>query len=241
MSPFGGVDDEQTSENIKKCDLKFPSEAFKGISEEGQDFIKKLLIKNKTSRMNVYEALEHPWLADASKQSDSQIPSSKYDNIRSKIKQRYSEWPEPNPAIGRLANYSSLRKLRPKEYSIYSSYFDRRDANPRFVLRPRNQRVTEGQNATFSCVILAASPPIVTWHQGGAEIKQSTKHFKRYNRNSYILEVRRCTLEDQGEYIVKAVNSYGERDYNVFLTVDRNFNFFLPLIFILTKISKNLI
>jgi hypothetical protein len=32
--------------------------------------------------------------------------------------------------------------------------------------------------------------------------------------------VRRCTAEDQGEYVVRAVNSYGERDYNVFLTVD---------------------
>lgn len=27
-------------------------------------------------------------------------------------------------------------------------------------------------------------------------------------------------MEDQGEYVVRAVNSYGERDYNVFLTVE---------------------
>lgn len=32
--------------------------------------------------------------------------------------------------------------------------------------------------------------------------------------------MRRCTQEDQGEFVVRAVNSYGERDYNVFLTVD---------------------
>ena len=27
------------------------------------------------------------------------------------------------PAIGRIANFSSLRKHRPKEYQIYESYF----------------------------------------------------------------------------------------------------------------------
>lgn len=33
------------------------------------------------------------------------------------------DWPQPQPAIGRLANFSSLRKHRPKEYSIYDAYF----------------------------------------------------------------------------------------------------------------------
>lgn len=227
LSPFGGVDDEQTSENIKKCDVKFPSDAFGSISDNGKDFIKRLLIKNKAGRMNVYEAFEHPWLSESDSGSSHTIPSSKYDNIRAKINDKYSTWPTPNPALGRTANYSSLRKLRPKEYKIYSSYFDRRDATPRFVIKPRNQHVTEGQNALFNCIILASSPPVVSWYQGGSEIKQSTKHMKRYNRNSYALEVRRCTLEDNGEYIVRAVNSYGEREYNVYLTVDRKIYTFL--------------
>lgn len=189
LSPFGGADDEQTAENIKRCDLRLPSDAFGNISEEGHDFIKKLLVKAKASRMNVYEALEHPWLADLESGSTLQIPSSKYEGIRNKIKQRYMEWPDPRPAIGITSNFSSLRKLRPKEYGIYSSYFDRRDANPRFVIRPRNLNVQEGQNAFFNCIILAVSPPVVTWTFQGAEIRQSTKHMKRYNRYSYALEV----------------------------------------------------
>ena len=218
LSPFGGVDDNETSENIKKCELKFPGDVFGSISENGIDFIKKLLVKNKTSRMNVHEAFEHPWLLEDS-QEGAQIPSAKYQRIRNKIEDKYAAWPKPNPAIGRLANFSSLKKLRPKEYSIYNSYFDRRDATPRFVLRPRSQQVTEGQNAEFRCLILAASPPVVSWFQGGNEIKQSTKHMKKYSRNSYILEIKRCTLDDKGEYIVKAINSYGDREYNVFLNV----------------------
>jgi len=219
FSPFAGVDDDQTAENIKKCELRFPDNLFSGISDNGKDFIQKLLVKNKAARMNVHEALEHPWLLEDA-EDGRQIPSSTYDRIRNKIKEKYSTWPVPNPSIGRLANYSSLKKNRPKEYNIYDSYFDRRDAVPRFVIRPRNQNVLEGQTAAFKCTILAVTPPVVSWYQGGNELKQSMKYMKKYSKNTYTLEVKRCALEDVGEYIVRAQNSYGEREYNVFLNVD---------------------
>lgn len=40
---------------------------------------------------------------------------------------------------------------------------DRREAAPRFILRPRNAHVLEGQNAEFDCRIIAVSPPTVSW------------------------------------------------------------------------------
>jgi hypothetical protein len=40
---------------------------------------------------------------------------------------------------------------------------DRREAAPRFVLRPRNAHVLEGNNAEFDCRIIAVSPPVVSW------------------------------------------------------------------------------
>ena len=39
-----------------------------------------------------------------------------------------SDWPAPMPAIGRIANFSSLRKHRPMENQIYDSYFGAYDA-----------------------------------------------------------------------------------------------------------------
>jgi hypothetical protein len=47
LSPFGGQDDSVTMDNIRKCDVRFPAEAFAGISDEGKDFIQKLLLKNR--------------------------------------------------------------------------------------------------------------------------------------------------------------------------------------------------
>jgi hypothetical protein len=42
---------------------------------------------------------------------------------------------------------------------------------------------------------------------------------KKYDRNNYKLEIKRCLSEDKGEYVVRATNSYGEKEYAVFLTV----------------------
>jgi hypothetical protein len=141
--------------------------------------------------------------------------------MRDKIRKKYGDWPTPSPAIGRMANFSSLKRYRPKEYKIYDSFFDRRDALPRFVLRPRNQNALENESAEFRCTIIAVSPPVVSWYVHGSEIKQSIKHFKKYRNNTYNLEVKRCSpVDDVGEYIVKAVNSYGEKEYNVYLTVE---------------------
>lgn len=219
LSPFGGVDDDETQSNILDCKVHFGSE-FSIISDNGKDFIRKLLLRNKGARINVFEALDHPWL-NMELGDYPDFDSKRYDYINNKIRQKYSAWPQPNPAIGRLANFSSLKTHRPKEYNIYSSYFDRRDAAPRFVRKPRNQHVIEGETAEFHCIIIASSPPVVSWYNGTQEIKQSIKFMKKYSNNSYRLEIKRCDMEDKGEYIIKAVNSYGEREYNPYLTVER--------------------
>ena len=114
---------------------------------------------------------------------DSRIPSNRFDDIRRRIRARYADYPDPAISLGRMANWSSLRKNRPQDYNIYSSFWgkhdsivfvslkvhrsssvsDRREAAPRFILRPRNARVLEGNNAEFDCRIIAVSPPVVSW------------------------------------------------------------------------------
>jgi hypothetical protein len=61
---------------------------------------------------------------------------------------------------------------------------------------------------------------IVFRYRDNIEIRQSTKHLKKYDRNNYKLEIKRCLQDDKGEYIVRASNSYGEKEYAVFLTVE---------------------
>lgn len=47
LSPFAGDNDIETLKNVKACDWDFDEEAFRDVSEEGKDFIRRLLIKNK--------------------------------------------------------------------------------------------------------------------------------------------------------------------------------------------------
>ncbi|CAF0741448.1 unnamed protein product, partial [Didymodactylos carnosus] len=220
LSPFGGNDDNETIDNIRKCDVRFPNEAFGDISDEGKDFIKKLLLKNRNARMTVHDALDHPWLREDKPELDTRIPSSRFDKVRQRVRDRYAGWPDPACGIGRMAGWSSLRKNKPQEYNIYNSFWDRREAAPRFIIRPHNAHVLEGQNAEFDCRIIAVSPPVVSWYRDNNELRQSTKHLKKYDRNNYKLEIKRCLQEDKGEYVVKATNSYGDREYAVFLTVE---------------------
>lgn len=47
LSPFAGDNDIETLKNVKACDWDFDEEAFRHVSTEGRDFIRRLLIKNK--------------------------------------------------------------------------------------------------------------------------------------------------------------------------------------------------
>lgn len=130
-------------------------------------------------------------------------------------------WPEPVPPLGRISNFSSLRKHRPSEYHIHDAFFERSEAQPRFIIKPYSTSVTEGQSANFYCKVIASSTPIVTWHHDMSELKQSVKYMKKYNGNEYGLTINRVKMDDKGEYTVRAKNSYGSKEEVVFLTVVR--------------------
>ncbi|KAL3982100.1 Fibronectin type III domain family protein [Acanthocheilonema viteae] len=220
LSPFGGETDEETIRNVKKCDWNMDDPSFANISQDGKDFIKKLLMLDPKSRMTVHEALEHPWLSGAAnKESFRQIPNERYHSVRDSIRQRYDSWPEPNPPLGRISNYSSLKKHRPAEYHIHDTWFSREEGQPRFIVKPFSTSCNEGGNATFSCRVIASSPPIVTWHKDADELKQSTKYMKKYVDNNYMITINRVKPEDAGEYTVTAKNSYGSKEEVAFLKV----------------------
>ncbi|KRY50894.1 Twitchin [Trichinella britovi] len=222
LSPFGGETDVETLKNVKNCDWDFDSDAFKTVSDEAKDFIKKLLVRDPNCRLTVQQCLEHPWLKKQLEKSDfvkDRIPSDRYVKYRDSIRQKYVDWPEPNPPLGRIAQYSSLKKLQPKKYNIKDTFFDRHEAQPRFVIKPYSTSCVEGQSASFFCRIIASAPPVVAWCRDNVELKQSVKYMKKYHANDYTLTINRVRQEDRGEYVVKAKNAYGAKEEVVFLNV----------------------
>ena len=45
--------------------------------------------RDSSARMTVHDALDHPWLREDRPDADSRIPSSRYDNMRQRIRGRY--------------------------------------------------------------------------------------------------------------------------------------------------------
>ncbi|KAJ9595177.1 hypothetical protein L9F63_013535, partial [Diploptera punctata] len=221
LSPFAGENDIETLKNVKACDWDFDEEAFSNVSEEGKDFIRRLLIMylNIIKRMTAHECLLHAWLTGDHSNRTDVISASRYTNIRDKIRAKYTDWEKFILPIGRLAEYSSLRKLFVDKYRIYDSSFDRRQAAPRFVIKPQSAFAYEGQSAKFYCRVIAIATPTLTWFHNNVELRQSVKFMKRYAGDDFTFIINRVKLEDRGEYIIRAENHYGYREEVVFLNV----------------------
>lgn len=219
LSPFAGENDIITLKNVKACDWDFDPDAFHNVSKEAQDFIRNLLMRNKDKRMTAHECLQHDWLRGELESNTAPIANRKYIPFRERIRAKYETWLSCLLPIGHIANYSSLRKLHEEKYKIHDFYIDRREAAPRFVIRPSSTFAYEGQSANFVCRVLAAASPIVSWFRDNSELKQSVKYMKRYQEHDYTFVINRCKLDDRGEYTIRAENHYGKREEHVFLNV----------------------
>jgi len=81
--PFGGDDDREIMENVKKGKYDLESSPFNKVSKSALDLIKKLLIMEVNKRITAQEALNHPWFKEQkAKQLYNQI---KDENIIKKL------------------------------------------------------------------------------------------------------------------------------------------------------------
>lgn len=74
-------------------------------------------------RMTAHECLLHPWLTGDHSNRTTPIATSRYLNFRDRLRAKYENWDKYVLPIGRLAEYSSLRKLLIEKYKIYDSSF----------------------------------------------------------------------------------------------------------------------
>lgn len=191
--------------------------------------------------MTAQECLLHAWLSGDHSDRTQAIDQSRYLRIRDRIRSKYDNWDSYVLPIGRLSEYSSLRKLLIDKYKIHDTYFgkhnqayfspspemlcfvDRRQAAPRFVIKPTSAFCYEGQSVKFYCRVVGVATPTVSWYHNNQELRQSVKFMKRYVGDDYYFVINRAKLGDRGEYIIRAENHYGSREEVVFLNVQRKF------------------
>jgi hypothetical protein len=73
--------------------------------------------------MTAHECLVHSWLTGDNSHRTNPINTNKYINFRNKIRAKYDDWKKYVLPIGRLAEYSSLRKLLIEKYKIQDTTF----------------------------------------------------------------------------------------------------------------------
>ena len=221
ISPFDGTNAEERSRNIAKGKYQFDSSAFGQVSSEAKDFIQRLLVVNGPDRMNIYEALEHPWFTGNVRGAGT-LSTNHHRDLLKRLHEKKADYERSILALGRTAGsgYGSLRRNRLKEFNLYESRFDRRELAPRIIRKPIPCVVGEGQAAVLSCVIYALSPPIITWFAPGAKpLHQCVKYLQLSSGDTYTLKVSRSEIEDEGEYSVRAENSFGSREASTTITV----------------------
>lgn len=69
--------------------------------------------------------------------------------------------------------------------------------------------------------MIAVAQPTLSWFNKNEELRQSVKYMKRYAGDDYTFIINRAKLDDRGEYIIRAENTYGYREEVVFLNVQR--------------------
>lgn len=91
ISPFLAENDRATLQNIKNKNLDLSDNVLGHISEDGRDFVRKVLNYDPKGRLDVKAALNHKWLKRANLPEDG----TKLDQAVSKLKdyqRRYSNW-----------------------------------------------------------------------------------------------------------------------------------------------------
>ncbi|XP_038640146.1 death-associated protein kinase 2 isoform X1 [Scyliorhinus canicula] len=71
-SPFLGDTKQETLANISAMNYDFDEEFFSHTSELAKDFIKKLLVKDTRKRLNIKDALSHPWIMSHQREEEEQ-------------------------------------------------------------------------------------------------------------------------------------------------------------------------
>jgi len=60
--------------NIKQCNVVFPEQHWAGISHQAKDMIRKLLVKDSSSRLTAEQILSHPWITHQSSRAVLHTP-----------------------------------------------------------------------------------------------------------------------------------------------------------------------
>lgn len=206
INPFLAETNQQMIENIMNAEYTFDEEAFKEISLEAMDFVDRLLVKERKSRMTASEALQHPWLKQKIERVSTKV-------IRTLKHRRYYHTlikKDLNMVVsaariscgGAIRSQKGVSVAKVKVASI--------------EIGPVSGQIMhavgeEGGYAKYVCKIENYDQSTqVTWYFGVRQLENSEKYEITYQDGVATMYVKDITRFDDGTYRCKVVNDYGE-------------------------------
>ncbi|KDR08193.1 putative serine/threonine-protein kinase [Zootermopsis nevadensis] len=116
FSPFGGETDQETFCNISRAEVDFPEELFEDVSEDAQDFIGSLLVRDPRARPTAKDCLRHKWLSKKIPRT-STPPSLLHHNSSSLLVTKATQrtaLPSDDPTRNETQQQKNLRKYLSK-------------------------------------------------------------------------------------------------------------------------------
>lgn len=80
---------------------------------------------------------------------------------------------------------------------------------PQITQKPRNSKLVEGADATFSAKVGSNPKPRLTWFKDGQRLVENTKYETMYSNNQATLRVKNSNANDSGHYTLLAENPQG--------------------------------
>ncbi|OMJ74518.1 hypothetical protein SteCoe_26520 [Stentor coeruleus] len=116
--PFGGSNDEQILKKIASGRFSFPSPEWDFISFEAKDLITKMIFFDPDKRITAREALQHPWLNNA---SHAPINKSTAKNIFNNLQSFRSEHKLQKATYSFIASQLATKKEREEMIELFKS------------------------------------------------------------------------------------------------------------------------
>ncbi|KAM6980401.1 death-associated protein kinase 3-like [Aplochiton taeniatus] len=91
-SPFLGESKQDTLKNISAMNYEFDEEFFCRTSELAKNFIRQLLERDKTKRLTIQDALNHPWIKTNEHKEETKAPETKKRERRQLKTKRLKEY-----------------------------------------------------------------------------------------------------------------------------------------------------
>ncbi|KAM4736307.1 myomesin-3 [Anableps anableps] len=170
--------------------------------------VKEILNMNTFPRNRTWEILEETMAAD------EEYHREKWTRFGNEAERVEIDVIRNQHVLRNRVDKMALRRQAEKKKSAHMNYLERLSQKaPDFTVPLRAHTVWEGMTVILSCSIQGCPPPKLEWYKDGEQLIISSRPWNYSLQENFglsVLEIRKCSLEDAGEYKVVAKSALGE-------------------------------